>query len=154
MNISGQNKNVLKWAFFSGLGTLGSRFAGLAREIVMAALFGTGAVADAFAAAFRFPNVLRRVFGEGGLLVVFLPRYSQERVKLGDDEAFVLASSVAVVLGIVMAGVILLGELTAPYLAWVFAHGWLDKPEKFGLTVYLLRLLYPFIGFIALMYCM
>ncbi len=115
----------------------------------MAALFGTGIVADAFSAAFRFPNALRRVFGEGGLLVVFLPRYSQERVQLGDEEANILASSVAVVLGIVMAVVILLGELTAPYLAWVFAHGWIDQPEKFALTVHLLRMLYPFVGFIA-----
>ena len=149
MQVHGQHRNVLKWAFYSALGTLGSRFVGLAREVVMAALFGTGIVADAFSAAFRFPNVLRRVFGEGGLLVVFLPRYSQERIELGDEEANILASSVAVVLGIVMAVVILLGELTAPYLAWVFAHGWIDQPEKFALTVHLLRMLYPFVGFIA-----
>ncbi|MCD6594700.1 murein biosynthesis integral membrane protein MurJ [bacterium] len=149
MALEKEQHKVLKWAFFSGLGTLFSRFAGLFREIVMAALFGTGMVADAFSAAFRFPNLLRRVFGEGGLLVVLVPRYSQERIEFDDDEAFVLASSVAVMLGVIVGLVIIIGELTAPYLAWIFAHGWLDQPEKFALTVRLLRLLYPFIGFIA-----
>jgi len=144
-----EHRGVLKWAFFSSLGTLGSRFAGLGREILMAALFGTGMVADAFSAAFRFPNVLRRVFGEGGLLVVLVPRYSEERIRFNDQEAYILASSVAAVLGIVIGAVIIVGELTAPYLAWVFAHGWLDQPEKFNLTVHLLRVLYPFIGFIS-----
>ncbi|RKZ27135.1 murein biosynthesis integral membrane protein MurJ [bacterium] len=149
MALGKEQHKVLKWAFFSSLGTLGSRFAGLFREIVMAALFGTGMVADAFSAAFRFPNLLRRVFGEGGLLVVLVPRYSQERVRFNDDEAFILASSVAVMLGLTVGIIIIIGELTAPYLAWVFAHGWLDQPEKFALTVRLLRLLYPFVGFIA-----
>jgi len=149
MDIRKEHRGVLRWAFLAGLGTLGSRIVGLFREAFMAALFGTGMVADAFSAAFRFPNLLRRVFGESGLLVVLLPRYSQERIELGDDEAFVLASSVATMLGFVIGIVIIIGELTAPYLAWVFAHGWVNQPEKFQLTVQLLRVLYPFIGFIA-----
>ncbi len=149
MPIKKEHRGIVKWAFLTSLGTLISRIFGLLREMAMAALFGTGAVADAFSAAFRFPNLLRRAFGESGLLVVLVPRYTQERVQLGDDEAFVFASSVAVALAFAMAVVIALGVITAPYVAYVFAYGWHDEPEKFALTVRLLRLLFPYIGFMA-----
>lgn len=143
-------RGIIRSAFFSGFGTLLSRFCGLAREMLMAMLFGTGMVADAFSVAFRFPNLLLRILGESGLRVVLLPRYNEERVQLGDEEAFVLASSVAVILSLLIGIVILLGTAFAPFLADIFAPGWRDEPEKFVLTVKLLRLLFPYIGFMAL----
>ncbi len=144
------HRRIVRSAFFSGFGTLLSRFAGLAREMLMAALFGTGMVADSFAAAFRFPNLLRRVFGEGGLKVVLVPRYTQEREELGNYEAFILASSLSVVLAIAISLVIFIGIWTAPYLTYIFAHGWRNDPQKFALTVKLLRFLFSYIGFMTM----
>ncbi len=116
----------------------------------MAMLFGTGMVADAFSVAFRFPNLLLRILGESGLRVVLLPRYNEERFKLGDREAFILASTVAVILSLLIGIAIILGVAFAPFFADIFAPGWRDEPAKFALTVKLLRLLFPYIGFMAL----
>ena len=144
-----EQRGIVKWAALTGLGTLLSRIVGLGREVLMASLFGTGMFADAFSAAFRIPNILRRLFGEGGLKVVLIPLYDQQRMEFDDDEAFIFASSVAVILTIFVAIIIVLGVIFAPYIAHI-AHGWKDQPEKFALTIRLLRVLFPFIGLITL----
>jgi putative peptidoglycan lipid II flippase len=145
-----EQRGIVKSAFFSAVGTILSRITGLLRETVMAAIFGTGLVADAFSAAFRFPNLLLRVFGENGLRVVMMPRYTQESAEKGETEAFILASSVAVVMSVIIGIVIIGGVVFAPWFALLFAHGWQSQPEKFDLTVKLLRLLFPYIGLMAL----
>ena len=63
------------FAQVSGL-TFLSRVFGLARDIVVAAVFGAGPVADAFFAAFRLPNTLRRFTAEGALTQAFIPAYT------------------------------------------------------------------------------
>src|SRR5947209_3244774 len=69
--------------FFSG--TLLSRFAGFGRELAMAAFFGTSAEVAAFWMAFRFSQLLRRLFGEGGLHVAFVPHF--EKLKKENPQA-------------------------------------------------------------------
>ncbi len=149
MKEKSEQSTVLAWAFLNTLGTLASRIIGLFREAAMAALFGTGMMMDAFTMALRFPNLLKGVLGENGLVVVMLPRYAQEKNELGLEHAFAFASAVSIALGLVSAAIILLGEITAPYLVWVFAHGWVNQPEKFALTVKLLRIFYPMVCLIA-----
>lgn len=75
--------------------TLLSRFTGLARDALMASLFGTGWLLDAFTFAFRIPNLFRRLFGEGALTAAFLPMFVQVDKQKGRDAANLLFSGVA-----------------------------------------------------------
>lgn len=75
--------------------TLLSRFTGLARDSLMASLFGTGWLLDAFTLAFRLPNLFRRLFGEGALAAAFLPIFVQVDAQRGRDEASMMFSGVA-----------------------------------------------------------
>jgi putative peptidoglycan lipid II flippase len=101
---------------FSGLRvvslcTLLSRVLGLVRDIGMAALFGNGAVMDAFSVAFRVPNLARRLFGEGALTAAFLPVFIRQIEQDGRPSAWRLASAVLTVLAGSLALLVLLGEL-------------------------------------------
>jgi len=78
----------------SGL-TLISRFVGLARDILMAGLFGTGWILDTFTLAFRIPGLFRRLFGEGAMTAAFLPKFVEEDQQQGRQAASELFSAVA-----------------------------------------------------------
>lgn len=144
-----QKNKIIRWAALAGVGTLISRVLGLVREMAMASLFGTGLIADAFSVAFRFPALLHALFGESGFGVAFLPRYSQERIRKSQEDAFVLASSLAIVLAAVLLLILMLVEFLAPYFVSVFAWGWQHQPEKFALTIKLLRILFIFVIFMS-----
>src|SRR3982751_7097763 len=64
-------------AFFVGAGILISRLVGLARQRIFAHYFGSSGEGDAFSAAFRIPNFLQNVFGEGALSASFIPVYAK-----------------------------------------------------------------------------
>ena len=66
--------------------TLLSRITGLARESLKATAFGAGLQMDAFEAAFRLPNILRRLFAEGAFSQAFVPIFAEYRRQRGDDE--------------------------------------------------------------------
>jgi len=68
-------------------GTLASRILGFTREMLMAAALGTGPVADAFYAAFQFPNTFRRLFAEGAFNTAFVPLFAKEIEAEGLDGA-------------------------------------------------------------------
>jgi len=90
--------------------TLLSRVLGLARDVVTARLFGDTAVGSAFAAAFAVPNTFRRLFGEGALAAAFVPEYAslvEQDPRAGDR----FATFTAALLGLVTAGLAVLGEL-------------------------------------------
>ena len=72
-------------AFFVGSGILISRIVGLIRQRIFAHYFGTSAAGDAFSAAFRIPNFLQNIFGEGALSASFIPVYA--KLLTADDEA-------------------------------------------------------------------
>eukprot|EP01133_Synstelium_polycarpum_P026287 gene26287-31604_t len=110
-------------------GTLMSRVFGLTREMLMAAALGTGPVADAFNAAFRFPNTFRRLFAEGAFNAAFVPLFAKEIEANGMDGVFGVLFTVLMALTILM-------ELSMPLIVrTVIAPGFLDDPAKFGNTV-------------------
>ena len=84
---------VTKAAGVIGIATFLSRIFGYIRDMVFAYFFGAGWVSDAFIAAFRIPNLLRRLFGEGSLSIAFVPVFTEYLTKQGRDEAFRLARS-------------------------------------------------------------
>lgn len=134
-------------ALLVGSGILLSRLAGLIRQTMMARYLGAGLAADAFNAAFRIPNMLQNLFGEGVLSASFIPEYAGLLGKGDEEEATRLAGAVAGMLALVSATIVLLGVLTAPWLVAVIANGFTG--EKRDLTVRLTRILFPGAGLLV-----
>jgi putative peptidoglycan lipid II flippase len=134
-------------AFLVGSGILLSRLAGLIRQTMMARYLGAGLAADAFNAAFRIPNLLQNLFGEGVLSASFIPEYAGLLGKDDEKEATRLAGAVAGMLAVASAVIVLLGVLTAPWLVAIIANGFTG--EKRDLTVRLTRILFPGAGLLV-----
>lgn len=132
-------------------GTLTSRIFGFTREMMMAAALGTGPVADAFNAAFRFPNTFRRLFAEGALNTAFVPLFAKEIEQNGmegarkfSEEVFGVLFSILLILTIIM-------ELSMPFLVrTVIAPGFADDPVKFDHTVRLAVIMFPYLACMSL----
>ena len=132
------------FASVSGM-TFLSRLFGLARDVTLAAVFGATVSADAFFAAFRLPNTLRRFTAEGALTQAFVPAYAQAQ-KESDRQAAKLAGETAAGLGLLLLFISVLCVIAAPWIIAVIAPGLPDKP----LASDLLRIVFPYILFISL----
>jgi putative peptidoglycan lipid II flippase len=143
------SRKLLKSTAIVSLMTLVSRVSGLIRDIVMANLLGPGALADAFFVAFRIPNFLRRIFGEGAFSQAFVPVFS-ELTERNTLEAKKFISAAAGMLGAVTLILTVLGIIFAPYIVRVFAPGFIDDSLKFDMTVNALRIMFPYLFCISL----
>jgi len=130
--------------------TLISRILGFVRDMVIARLFGAGSGADAFFVAFRIPNFWRRLFAEGAFSQAFVPVLSEYKTRRSHDEVRALVDDVAGVLAGVLFAVTLIGVIAAPLLVMIFAPGFLDEPERYDLTVAMLRITFPYLLFVSL----
>ena len=133
-----------------GGATLLSRIFGFLRDMIVAQFFGAGMATDAFFVAFRIPNLLRRLVGEGALTASFIPVYTEYLARRTPEEGgdFLRATfSVLSVFLLVLTG---LGVLLAPWIVKAMAYGFSQEPEKLELTVLLTRLMFPYIFFICL----
>ncbi|MCM2291565.1 murein biosynthesis integral membrane protein MurJ [Allorhizobium sp. BGMRC 0089] len=129
-----------------GATTFGSRLFGFARETLMAAALGTGPMADVFYAAFRFPNLFRRLFAEGAFNAAFVPLFSKEIEAGGLDGAKRFSEEVFGVLFTVLLGLTIVMELAMPLLVrFIIAPGFADDAEKFSLTVRLAAVMFPYL---------
>ncbi len=123
-----------------------SRVLGFTREMLMAAALGTGPIADAFNAAFQFPNTFRRLFAEGAFNAAFVPLFAKEIEAHGLDGAKRFSEEVFGVLFTVLMFLTILMELSMPLLvSTVVAPGFSDNPEKFDLTVALATIMFPYL---------
>jgi putative peptidoglycan lipid II flippase len=138
--------NLLRAASTVSLLTLASRITGLAREVLIASSFGAGAWTDAFNVAFRVPNLLRRLFGEGAFSQAFVPILAATRAKDGDAATKTLIDAVATVLFWVLLLTCALGVVASPVVVWLMAAGL----EEFDAAVLMTRWMFPYIGFISL----
>jgi putative peptidoglycan lipid II flippase len=134
-------------ALLVGSGILLSRFAGLIRQTMIARYLGADLAADAFSAAFRIPNMLQNLFGEGVLSASFIPEYAGLLGKGDEKEATRLAGAVAGMLAVVASIIVLLGIVAAPWLVALIANGFTG--EKRELTVTLTRILFPGAGLLV-----
>jgi putative peptidoglycan lipid II flippase len=141
-------ENTRRGAFLVGAGILLSRIVGLVRQRVFAYYFGLSAAGDAFTAAFRIPNFLQNVFGEGALSASFIPVYAKLLAKGDEEEADRVAGAVFTLLGLVTSTLVLAGVLTAPYLTDFIAPGF--DGEKRDLTVGLVRVFFPGAGLLVM----
>jgi len=130
--------------------TLLSRVFGLLRDITLATFFGATGGTDAFLVAFKIPNFMRRLFGEGAFSLAFVPVFSEYREKHDKAALKDLVNHVAGTLGGFLLVLSLLGMIFAPALVYLFAPGFTDNAEQSQLTADLLRITFPYIFFIAL----
>src|SRR3954471_15224273 len=133
----------------SGL-TLVSRILGFARDFIIARAFGAGVATDAFFVAFRLPNLLRRLFAEGAFSQAFVPVLAEQKNKTSADEVRGVIDRTATLLFLALVITALLGMAIAPLVVYVSAPGFASDPQKFDLTVTMLRITFPYIAFISL----
>ncbi len=128
-----------------GAATVLSRLLGFARDVLIARLLGAGPVADAFLAAIRLPNIVRRVLGEGGLNAPFVPVYLEIKAQRGEEAARRFAGEAVAQLGFLLLLLVAIGELFAPWLVLGLAGGFADEPGTLELATEYTRLMLPFV---------
>lgn len=134
-----------------GAMTLLSRLLGFVRDMLMASVLGTGLAADAFFAAFRFPNLFRRLFAEGAFNAAFIPLFSGALEEKGEEDARRFAAHIlSWLIGFLLIFTVL-AEIFMPAVLTPFVPGFLDDPEKFELTVFLTRICFPYLAAMSLM---
>jgi putative peptidoglycan lipid II flippase len=122
-------------------GILLSRLIGLARERVFAHYFGNSDAADAFRSAFRIPNFLQNLFGEGVLSASFIPVYARLRAEERHQEASQLAESIFAILFLITSLLTLIGVFATPWLIDAISPGF--QGAKRLLTMHLVQVLFP-----------
>ncbi|MCZ7585736.1 MAG: murein biosynthesis integral membrane protein MurJ [Deltaproteobacteria bacterium] len=139
-----EKRRVLKAAGTVGAWTMASRVLGYVRNAIIAAFFGAGLETDAFIAAFRIPNLLRRLFGEGSLTASFVPVYTDVRTNQGEERSRELFGAAFTAVLLIVSVLTVLGIVFAHKVVAVLAPGFGDDPAKEELTVFLLRLMFPY----------
>ncbi|HKV74746.1 MAG TPA: murein biosynthesis integral membrane protein MurJ [Gemmatimonadales bacterium] len=135
-------------AFFVALGILLSRLIGLIRQRIFAKYLGLSDAADVYTVAFRIPNFLQNLFGEGALSASFIPVYAGLLAQGRRDEARRVAGAVVTILGFVVALIVLAGVLGTPQLMSVIAPGYTGAKRELGIT--LVRIFFPGAGLLVL----
>jgi putative peptidoglycan lipid II flippase len=133
-----------------GIAVMCSRILGLVREQVFAGLFGAGYTYDAFVVAFRIPNLLRDLFGEGALSAAFVTVFSAYDTNRSREETWRLASNVLTVILILLSILTLLGIFFAGSIVSLLAPDFSLIAGKTALTQTLTRIMLPFLVFISL----
>jgi putative peptidoglycan lipid II flippase len=134
---------VRKFATVGGA-TLGSRAFGFIRETLMAAALGSGPMADIFYAAFRFPNLFRRLFAEGAFNAAFVPLFAKEIEAHGIDGAKRFSEEVFGVLFTVLLLITILMELGMPLIVrFIIAPGF--EGDAYWTTVKMAAVMFPYL---------
>jgi putative peptidoglycan lipid II flippase len=135
-------------AILVATGILLTRLTGLIRQSVFAHYFGLGPDADAFSAAFRIPNFLQNLFGEGALSASFIPVYAALVARGERRDADRVAAAVGSLLALLVSLIVLAGVLATPVLIDLIAPGFVG--DKRALTITLVRILFPGAGLLVL----
>ena len=144
------NKSIAKSASIISLGTILSRILGFARDVTIACLFGTSYAAEAFFVAFRIPNLLRNLLGEGAINSAIVPVFSEYLVEKDKEEFFRLVN-VTMYLFILALGLLTVcGIIFSPVIVKLIAPGFAKDALKLDLTIRLTRLMFPYLILIGL----
>ena len=130
--------------------TMLSRILGFVRDTIIARSFGAGMATDAFFVAFKLPNLLRRIFAEGAFAQAFVPILAEYRETRSHEATKAFIQHVAGLLSFVLVIVTAIGILAAPAVIYISAPGFEKDPDKFVLSVQLLRITFPYIFLISL----
>ena len=141
-------KRLVKNTTILGIGTLFSRILGLIRDILIAKYFGTSNVLEEFIVAFRAPNILRSIFGEGfsdSVATPALSAYHKDKKKL-----FGIGNNLIFIFLLILVLIALLGVMLSRYIVMLIAPGFVSDASKFGLSISFMRIVFPYILFIGL----
>ncbi|HET9679175.1 MAG TPA: murein biosynthesis integral membrane protein MurJ [Gammaproteobacteria bacterium] len=144
------SRKLLKSTSLVGGMTFLSRILGFVRDMMFARFFGAGLVMDAFFVAFKIPNFMRRLFAEGAFAQAFVPVFSEHKTIGNEKDIKLLADHVAGTLGGILLLITIVGVLAAPLVIYLFAPGFSNDPEKYAISVDMLRLTFPYLLFISL----
>ncbi len=143
-------KSLIRSTGVISAATVVSRVLGFVRDIVLAGLFGTSIGAQAFVVAFRIPNSLRDLVGEGAANAAIVPVLSEYKA-LKDEKEFLHVSRVLFNISFVILSVLaVLGVIFSPLIVRILAPGFMSEPEKFALTVKLNRAIFPYLILVGL----
>jgi putative peptidoglycan lipid II flippase len=144
------NKSIAKSAGVISIATMVSRILGFARDIIFAAFFGTGIYAQAFVVAFRIPNLMRDLIGEGATNSAVVPVLVEELSRNGKEAFWKLANVLLNLLLVVLTVITIVGVIFARPIVFAIAPGFADDPSKFNITVALTKAIFPYLIFIGL----
>jgi len=130
--------------------TLLSRVTGYVRDKVVALTLGAGMRTDAFFVAFRIPNMLREIIGEGAMSSAVIPVYTEVSHERGEEAARAFLGRVAGTFALILTGITAAGILASPWLVGLLAGQFRAVPAKFALTVVLNRWIFPYILLVSL----
>jgi putative peptidoglycan lipid II flippase len=130
--------------------TMVSRVLGYVRDFFIARAFGAGLLTDAFFVAFKIPNLLRRLFAEGAFSQAFVPILGEYKNTSSAEDTKRLVDCIGTILFLALVLAAALGVAAAPIIVYLTARGFAAQPDKFAVTVQLLRITFPYIVFISL----
>lgn len=133
-----------------GIAILCSRVLGLIREQVFAGLFGAGYAYDSFVVAFRIPNLLRDLFGEGALSAAFVTVFSDYDTNRSKEETWQLASNILTFFAVTLSILVLIAIFLAAPIVRLLAPDFANIAGKSELTVFLTQIMLPFLVVISL----
>ncbi|HEY7405588.1 MAG TPA: murein biosynthesis integral membrane protein MurJ [Candidatus Angelobacter sp.] len=140
---------VGRHAFLVAAGIFLSKIAGLVRERAIAYFLGNQTIAaDALRGSLRLPNILQNLFGEGVLSASFIPVYARLLAEGEEEESGRVAGAILSLLALIIAVLVLLGVLAAPWVVDVILRGF--KGETRELTIRLVRILFPGVGLLVM----
>ena len=142
--------SIVKAALTVGGLTGISRILGFVRDLLIAAVLGAAAAADAFFVSFKLANLLRRLFAEGAFNAAFVPLFARAHEGEGPEAARRFAEETLAVMTTVLLVVVLLAQLAMPWLVRALAPGFEVDGERYGLAVELSRITFPYLMFISL----
>lgn len=125
--------------------TMISRLFGFGRDILIARVLGTGAAADAFVVAFQFPNLFRRLFGEGAFNAAFVPLFTSKLSTEGKTQARAFAEEALAGLLSVLLVLSVVAIAAMPWLMYLIAPGFSDTPAKFDLSITMTQITFPYL---------
>ena len=159
---SEDQQRITRSAGIVSIAVMASRLLGLVREKVIAYYFAAGVGGDAFYAAFRIPNLMRDLFGEGALSKAFVTTFTATELEDGEEAAWRLASRVFNASFLLLTLITVIGIFAAPAIVDLIFPGKgfqevsLDPSEHFGfeskrdLTVYLTQIMFPYLILVSL----
>ena len=159
---SEDQQRITRSAGIVSIAVMASRLLGLVREKVIAYYFAAGVGGDAFYAAFRIPNLMRDLFGEGALSKAFVTTFTATELEDGEEAAWRLASRVFNASFLLLTLITVVGIFAAPVIVDLIFTGKgfqevpLDPSEHFGfeskrdLTVYLTQIMFPYLILVSL----
>ncbi|MGP1952784.1 MAG: murein biosynthesis integral membrane protein MurJ [Arsenophonus sp. ET-KM2-MAG3] len=142
--------NLLKSLAVISSITMFSRILGFIRDAIITRFFGASAATDAFFVAFKLPNLLRRIFAEGAFSQAFIPILVEYKNQQGNEATRTFIAYISGLLTLILAIITLAEILVAPWIIYITAPGFIATPDKFDLTVRLLRITFPYIFLISL----